>query len=197
VDRGSRNPVAILRRDEAPVHQHDGAIGGTQRRQYPVPSAELSDRLHERLRLIKERAGRRNVPIFILRGTHLRPFSLTRCRRRWRVYALLNPCDQIEFPNTAFELPGAKRHERNEEYNRQCARHCQEERRVTTAAPVTTTARVPLAAVSARALTCLATRLRLLVGTARAKRVTSGHRVGVRRRHGMLCMFCIDCGIIL
>jgi hypothetical protein len=26
------------------------------------------------------------------------------------MYTLLNPCDQVEFPNTAFELPSAKRH---------------------------------------------------------------------------------------
>jgi len=86
------------------------------------------------------------------------------------MYALLNPCDQIEFPNTAFELPAAKRHERSEEQNRERARHGQEERRVTT----------PGAAA-----------------VAIATGVTTGHRVGVRRRHGMLGMFCIDSGIIL
>jgi hypothetical protein len=57
---------------------------------------------------------------------------------------------------------------------------------------------VPAAAApTSRAVTCLATRLRIPDGTARAKRVTTSHRVGVGRRHGMLGMFCIDSGIIL
>ena len=46
---GPRNPIPILRRDEAPIHQDDAAIRRTQRRQHPVPRAKFSNRLHQRL----------------------------------------------------------------------------------------------------------------------------------------------------
>jgi hypothetical protein len=85
------------------------------------------------------------------------------------MYTLLNARDQIEFPNTALELPGTKRHERNEEQNRERTRNRQKERRVT-------------ASWGAAVLTA---------------GVTASHRVTVGRRHGMLGMFCIDSGIIL
>ena len=141
------------------------------------------------------------------------------------MYTLLNPCDQIEFPNTAFELPGAKRHECSEEQNRERARHGQEERRVTTAsgaAAAPTAAGVSaitgaaaiagvsaIASVSAVARVVTATRLPtaaavptassvpIAAASAVSTGVTPGHRVGVRTRHGMLGMFCIDSGIIL
>jgi hypothetical protein len=96
------------------------------------------------------------------------------------MYTLLNPRDQIEFPNTAFELPGAKRHECSEEQNRERARHGKEERRVTTAPGAAAAGASAIAAAPA-------------VSTG----ATPGHGIGVRRRHGMLCMFCIDSGIIL
>jgi hypothetical protein len=122
------------------------------------------------------------------------------------MYTLLNPCDQIEFPNTAFDLPGAQRHECNEEQNRERARHGQEERRVT-AAPGAAAA--PTAAsVSAVASVATATRLRIaaavpttasvpIAAVSIATGVTLSHRIRARRRHGMLGMFCIDSGIIL
>jgi hypothetical protein len=81
------------------------------------------------------------------------------------MYTLLNPCDQIEFPNTALELPGTKCHECKEEQYRKRGRHCPEHHRVTAAW--------------------------------QAAGVTTSHRIGVGRRHGMLGMFCIDSGIIL
>jgi hypothetical protein len=83
---------------------------------------------------------------------------------------LLNPCNQIELPNTTLELPGAQDNERSEEQNRDRARHSHKERRVATARGT---------------------------AAARAAGVTTGHRVGFRRAHGMWCMFCIDSGIIL
>ena len=94
------------------------------------------------------------------------------------MYTLLNPCDQIELPNTTLELPRAQRHERKKQEDRERARHCQKGRRVITsrgapAAGMRTTATAPAASA------------------------TASHRVGVRGRHGMLCMFCIDSGIIL
>jgi hypothetical protein len=144
------------------------------------------------------------------------------------MYTLLNPRDQIEFPNTAFELPGAKRHECSEEQNREGARHGQEEPRVTTApgaaaAPTaagasaiagasTTTGVSAITGVSAVARVVTATRLPTAAAVPTAATVptaaafaapavstgaTPGHGIGVRRRHGMLCMFCIDSGIIL
>ena len=121
------------------------------------------------------------------------------------MYTLLNPCDQIEFPNTALELPGAQRHERNKEQNRKRARHGQEERRVTTApgtavsavASASTVASAPIAASVAAAASVL-TAANATTGTSTPTAgVTTRHRVGVRGLHGMLGMFRIDPGIIL
>ena len=106
------------------------------------------------------------------------------------MYTLLNPCDQVEFPNTTLDLPGAKCHERKEKQNCERGHHRPEQRRVaatcrpaavpTVAAPI---AAGPIAAV--------------LTAGALAAGVTISHRIGVRRRHDMLGMFCIDPGIIL
>jgi hypothetical protein len=117
------------------------------------------------------------------------------------MYTLLNPCDQVEFPNTAFELPGAKRHERNEEQNRERARHGQEERRVTTApgaaAALTAAGASTIARVSTITSVSAIADVSAIASVTIATGVTPSHRVGVRRRHGMLGMFCIDSGIIL
>ena len=101
------------------------------------------------------------------------------------MYTLLDPCDQIEFPNTALDLPGAKCHERKEEQNCERRHHRPEQRRVpATCGPAAVpTVAAPIAAV-------------LTAGVLTAG-VTTSHRIGVRRRHGMLGMFCIDSGIIL
>jgi hypothetical protein len=107
------------------------------------------------------------------------------------MYALLNPCDEIELPNTTLELPGAERHEHNEEQNCERARHSQKESRVITTGGAAGTA----AAVAITGTVTTATGVPITAlptaGT------TTSRRISVGRGHGMWCMFCIDSGIIL
>jgi hypothetical protein len=92
------------------------------------------------------------------------------------VYALLNPGNEIEFPDTALELPTAKRHEYCEEQDGERAHHDQGQQRMT----------VPHAADSDT-----------LDLPTRARCLAASRLVPVRRLHCMLGIFIIESGIIL